>query len=119
MRKALANAVVVASLLLCGCAQSVSGSIETVVDECQEFTTDANVKVTVTGRVDGDPYISDDGSRMSVTLADWGEGYVVHCTFDGTSEELVDDLYGRVTIEGTLSNVLSDSSISIRHCTLR
>ena len=119
MRVLRIAAAVVAATLLCGCAQSVSGSVETVVDECQEFTTDASVKVTVTGRVEGDPSLSDDGTIASVMLADWSSDSFVYCTFDDPSDELLDDLSGRVTVEGNLSSVLSDSSVSINHCSLR
>lgn len=117
MKRGIVTAVMVATLALVGCAQTVEGSVGTVVEECQEFPTDANVNVVVTGHVDGDPYQSDDTDITIVSLRD--DGCTVSCIFRDVDEETLDDLSGRVTIEGTLDDVLSDDYIHLNNCKLR
>lgn len=117
MRKGFELMALAAVLVLAGCAQTVEGSVSTVVEECQEFPTDANVNVVVTGRVDGDPYQSDDTNMTIVSLYD--DGYTVNCFFRDIDEDTLDDLWGRVTIEGTLDDVLSDDYIYLDNCKLR
>ena len=119
MKKGIAAAALVAVLVLAGCAQTVEGSIDTVVAECQEFPTDATVHVVVTGRVDGEPNLNDDRESITARLSDGLDSGTVMCTFENSSQELIDDLSGRVTIEGTLFSVYSDDFISLTDCKLR
>lgn len=117
MKKGFAAAALVAVLALAGCAQTVEGSVETVVKECKEFPTDASVNLVITGRVDGDPYQSDDTDMTIVWLVD-GDSKA-SCIFRDIDEDTLDDLHGRVTIEGKLDDVISDSFIYVDDCKLR
>lgn len=117
MRRGIVAAAMVATLALVGCAESVEGSVDTVVAECQEFPTDADVNVVVTGHVDGDPYQSDDTNMTIVRLV--GEDSTASCVFRDIDEDTLDELYGRVTIEGKLDDVLSDDYIHVDNCKLR
>ncbi|OUO45576.1 hypothetical protein B5F79_09260 [Olsenella sp. An285] len=117
MKKGIAAAALVAVLALAGCAKTVEGSVETVVKECKEFPTDASVNLVITGRVDGDPYQSDDTDMTIVWLVD-GDS-TASCMFRDIDEDTLDDLHGRVTIEGKLDDVISDSLIYVDDCKLR
>ena len=117
MKKGIAAAALVAVLALAGCAQTVEGSVETVVKECKEFTTDTDVRVTVTGVVDGDPIVFEDTGNVTVELLD-GD-YLVGCMFESPSEEDIDKMFGSVTIEGDLMEMVSPTSMVIKNCSIR
>ena len=117
MKKGMTVAALVAVLALAGCAQTVEGSVDTVVAECQELPTDANANLVITGQVDGDPYQSDDTDMTIVRLV--GGDSTAHCIFRDIDEDTLDDLRGRVTIEGKLDDVLSDGLIYVDDCKLR
>lgn len=118
MRIAIATIAIALAIALAGCgAQTIEGSLGTVVDWAQELPTDARANVTVTGRMES---WSSEGDFIMVWLFDGGDS--AWCYFDGPDAALEERLgsgHGRVTISGELdSERTSDGSITVRNCTL-
>lgn len=120
---------IAASLVLAGCgAKSIEGSVETVVDEAQELSTDAEVEAKVTGDTAdyGDEYGSylagrpQPGDSATVVLQSDDEGtYLVFCAFDSITEEEIDkiDSSGRLTVSGTIDGEgVSSESVFLLDC---
>lgn len=118
MRRIGTCLAIAASLALVGCgARAIDGSVETVVDEAQEVSSDETVNVTVSGYVDLTPSVDSDGS-MTVMLRDDEFDNVVYCMFeDATETDAILVGTGRVTIKGVLSTgTISNSSVILHDC---
>lgn len=115
---AIAAGVMAASLA--GCAEKVEGSVETVVEACQDFPTDANVEVTVTGTVvNDDAEDCDPGHHCSVWLSDEYYDYSAWCEIDNVTEEEIREARrnSRVTVVGKLvPEMVSYRSVHLENC---
>lgn len=129
MRRAGVILAVATSLALAGCgAETIEGSVETVVDEAQELTTDAEVRVKVTGDTAdyGDEYGSylagrpQPGDTATVVLQSDDDGtYLVFCQFNEITEEEIGqiDSSGRLTVSGTVNGEgISSDSVFMLDC---
>ena len=107
-----------------GCTKTITGSINTVVEECQELSTDAKVKIEVSGSISPFLNVSKDdmdGCMVMLSSDDNGSAKFVNAFFDELSEDDVHELNsGRVTIRGDLqADSTRDDSITIDNCSLK
>ena len=125
MKKIIASAAILAiSLCMFGCTKTIAGSVSTVVEECQELSTDAKVKIEVSGGMSPFLNISKDdmdGCMVMLSSDDDGSTKFVNAFFDELSEDDVRELNsGRVTISGDLqADSTRDASITIDNCKLK
>nr|DAZ19073.1 MAG TPA: Lysis protein [Caudoviricetes sp.] len=131
--KALA-AVVLAALALTGCSSNViSGSVDEVLDKCQDITSNKEViTVKVTGSNPGG-YVYEDpnGDYVSVTISnivlgevnDPNDLRVVNARFENPNERLIEKLkeqYDNVTVEGTLDvSSITKNDMTLDDCELK
>lgn len=126
MKRFAVALAVIGAISLVGCesgTRSIEGSVETVIEECQDIPTDAeNVSV----KVSGEPSMTTNnvgGSGISVVFLapdSTDTSVSVICYFEDADEETmaqIADLSGRVTITGTLvPSSIEESTVSIEDC---
>lgn len=112
------------SFSLFGCAKTISGSVDTVVQEAQELSADETANVEVTGEISSfnSPVAKDSGQMLmfySSNNSSFGNSVALY--FDSLSEDDVDKLTsGRVTITGELiPSFTSTDSIALQHCKVK
>ena len=119
---AVAGAALVASLGLFGCGgQTITGSVESVVEQCQELPTDAKVRIEVTGELMRGMNVSVGDTSVILSSHEGFSSMSVFASFDPLTDEQASDInMGRVTIVGDLdAGYVQDSSIFIRNCKVK
>lgn len=112
------------ALCMLGCAKTITGSVSTVVEECQELSSDASAKIEVSGSMSPFLNVSKDdmdGCLVLLSSDDNGSTKFVNAYFDELSENDINELNsGRVTICGDLrADNTRDDSITIGNCRLK
>ena len=121
MRKiAFAIAAAILAVSLCGCAKSISGSVESCIEQAQELGVEGKATVTVTGKVDPIMSVKPDGGEDSlalIVLCD-SDNNMAWCYFRGMTESQFNEVdSGRVTITGDIqSEYTSDDCIHVMDC---